>query len=87
MIRRKRLLTVLGFGALFVSIFGTSFCAGQNCASNIVDQTELCTDGKGCHNIWFYPELEYEGPDYIYTCEPFDCCGQLVTECTLQLPS
>lgn len=58
MIRRKRSLTVLGLGALFVSIFGTSFCVGQNCASNIVEQSQHCTDGKGCNNLWFYPEFE-----------------------------
>jgi hypothetical protein len=82
MFRRMCLARFFGCGVLLLCL-GTTLCNGQNCASNIVNQQLQCVNGRGCHNIWFNPEFEYEGPDYIYICEPFDCCGQLVTECRL----
>src|SRR5215472_9639448 len=72
----------LGF-ALWISLSGAVVCHAQSCteAMNLVKFE--CTFDT-CNRTMYVRLPKNQNPIFPYSCDSLDCCGQLLTDCTIE---
>lgn len=71
--------------ALFVCLCATALCCAQSCTEDLNETKYQCAYGS-CKDTFYARTPANRNPFASYSCDSFNCCGQLITTCMIEGP-